>query len=550
MNKFLSFVKRAAIAVGVAVMVIGVMPSQIQAGGISAVTYPVTDITANGATFNGLVTYTGNSYNTVFAVGTKSDLSDPVFTYSGTSWANRTLFIRTSTHDLRPTGSALSNFNFQSWSPTGSGSELQPSTTYYVRAGVQTGSDTEPCIWTWDCYSWGSTVSFTTRAAILPTVVTGDASAIGANTATISGSAIANDATSSVVVEYGKSADLKENTLTESGKPSDVMNYCYASDCEKVQAGTTSRSIVRYLTNLETETVYYYRLVARNAYGTTKGEIKSFTTTPSVGLTINNGSSYATSKNVTLSISWPVGATGMSISNDGGFRSGTTVNSSLQSSFSWVLDDSIQGMYPKIVYVRFSGPGIDSSRSYTDDIIFDSNAPVISTTSAEISGDVVAISLAARDDESGLSKVEVNNGPVTVTADYAAKVLIDADDLGLGVSKSSVHKLASVNLRVRISDRAGNQSAWKSLGEVVAPTSQNVVSVSTVSQKSLLKAAKLTLAKGSKLTMKVSSVSSKVCKVSGSRLVAKMSGTCTVKLTVKTKSGKTTSKLLSIKVAR
>lgn len=563
--KFSRSIPRSLVALSVVLSGIALTATPTHATGLSATTYEATNVTANTATLNGHVTYTGNSYNTVYAIGTKADLSDPVFTYTEDSWANRTLFIRTSTHDMRPTGSATTSFDFNWWTPTGSGSELQPSTTYYVRVGVQTGPDTLDCIWTFNCYVWGGTTSFTTRAAILPESFTGSATSIGATTANIDGSVIANDAGVSVFVEYGKAADLSGNTLTQFGTPSNSMGYCYGTDCERVQAGTTSRAITRSLSDLEPETTYYYRLVARNPYGTTYGEIKSFTTTPPVGVTINNGASYATSKKVTLSISWPVGATAMSISNDGGFRAGTTTNSSLRSTIDWALDDAIQGMYPKIVYVRFSGPGIDLSRSYTDDIIFDSIAPVISTSSAQVDGGMLALSLAARDDESGLSTVEISNGERSVTTTYSTNVVVKASDLGLGVSTSFVRKASVNDLKIRVSDRAGNVSSWTSLGKassavvpvVGSPTgavAQNTV-VGSAPEKglkfsSLAKIARVKVPKGAKLTAQVATRSAKVCKVSGASVTALKTGSCVVKLTVKPKKGKAVSKSVTLTMVK
>lgn len=573
MVKFSLSIKHSFVALCVVLSGIALTAVPASASGLSATTNEVTNVTANGATLNGHVTYSGNSYNTVFAIGTKSDLSDPVFTYSEQSWTNRTLFIRTSTHDMRPTGSASTSFDFNWWTPTGSGSELQPSTTYYVRVGVQTGPDTLDCIWTFNCYVWGGTTSFTTRAAILPESVTGSATSIGATTANIDGSVIANDAGVSVFVEYGKTADLSGNTLSEFGKASDMMGYCYGTDCERVQAGTTSRTITRSLADLEPETTYFYRVVARNPYGTTYGEIKSFMTTPPVGLTINDGATYTTSKNVKLSISWPVGATAMTLSNDGGFRAGTTVSSSLRSTFDWTLDDSVQGMYPKIVYVRFSGPGIDVSRSYTDDIIFDSIAPVISNSSAKVDGGLVAVSLAARDDESGLSTVEINNGDRSVISAYSTRVLVKTSDLGLGVVTSSVRKASITDLKIRISDRAGNTSPWTSLGKssgVVVPVaepangtiagsptggaSQNLVTgvapEKGLSYKSLAKIARVKVPKGARISARVASSSAKKCKASGAVLVTLKTGTCVVTITVKPKKGKAVKKTVTLTLVK
>ena len=162
-------------------------------GAGTATTGLATEVTANGVTLNGVVTHTGSNYTTVFAIGTKSDLSDPGFTYVGTTWDNTTLYIRGSVGGLGGGGTTATSFDFHSWTPTGAGSELKPSTTYYFRAGIQDGPDDPNCLWSVSCYSWGLIATFTTRAAILPTVASGDASLVGANSAQISGDVISND---------------------------------------------------------------------------------------------------------------------------------------------------------------------------------------------------------------------------------------------------------------------------------------------------------------------------------------------------------------------
>jgi hypothetical protein len=528
-------------------------PPPVQAvGSGTASTGVATEITANGVTLNGSVTHTGSNYTTVFAVGTKPDLSDPVFTYSGSTWENRTLYIRGSVGGLGGGGTSATSFDFHSWTPTGTGSELKPSTTYYFRAGIQDGPDDPNCLWDESCYSWGSIATFTTRAAILPVVSSGTASLVGANTAQISGDVISNDASASVSVEYGKLNDLSGTTQTESGRASDVMNQCNGSDCEMAPASTSTKAITRSLSGLDSETRYFYRVVARNTYGTVRGEIKSFTTTPPVGITVNNGANYTTSRNVNLAISWPVGATGMAISNDGGFRSGSVTNASLNISYDWTIDDSVQGVYTKIIYVRFSGPGIDSSRSYSDDIIFDNKAPTVAASTAEKAGAYVVLTLAARDEESGLSKIEINNVDRTVSADYATTVLVKSSDIGLGVSSASVKKLSLGSLRIRISDKAGNKTSWISLGSAVSQivTAPRVTTSKSATARSIAMFAKIKVLSTSKVSLKVVRSSAKFCKVSGATLKGLKAGSCKVTVTVTPKKGKATSKTVTLKVAK
>jgi hypothetical protein len=529
-------------------------------GAGTASTGVATDVGANSATLNGIVTPTGRSYTYVFALGKMSDLSSAVYTYSGSYSSDMTFYIRGSVHDAGtgPIVSQSSNFQIDKWKdPNGTEFLLSPSTTYYFRAGIQDGPDDPNCLWSASCYSWGSIATFTTRAAILPTVASGTASLVGANSAQISGDVISNDASASVSVEYGKTSDLSGVTQTESGRASDQMNQCYGSDCEMVPSSTTSRAITRNLSALDPETRYYYRVVARNAYGTVRGEIKTFVTTPPVGITVNSGANYTTSKSVTLGISWPVGATGMAISNDGGFRSNSVTNAALASAYEWTIDDSVQGVYTKIVYVRFSGPGIDSSRSYSDDIIFDNKAPTVAASTAEQAGSYIVLTLAATDEESGLSKVEINNVDKTVNADYSTTVLVKASDVGLGVSSTSVRKLALGSLRIRVSDKAGNKTSWISLGATTTPTvttptvtTPTVTTKKAVTAKSIAVFAKLKVLSTSKVKLKVVASSAKFCRVSGTTLKGLKAGSCKVTVTVTPKKGRATSKTVTLKVTK
>ncbi len=524
-------------------------------GAGTASTGVASDVGANSATLNGIVTPTGRNYTYVFALGKTSDLSSPVYTYSGSYTADMTFYIRGSVHDAGtgPIVSQNSNFQIDKWKdPNGIEFLLSPSTTYYFRAGIQDGPDDPNCLWSASCYSWGSIATFTTRAAILPTVTSGDASLVGANSAQISGDVISNDASASVLVEYGKTSDLSGVTQTESGRASDQMNQCNGSDCEMAPSSTTTRAITRSLSGLDAETRYFYRVIARNAYGNVRGVIKTFVTTPPVGITVNSGANYTTSKAVTLGISWPVGATGMAISNDGGFRSASVTNAALATSYEWTIDDSVQGVYTKIVYVRFSGPGIDSSRSYSDDIIFDNKAPIVATSTAEQAGSFIVLTLAATDEESGLSKIEINNVDKTVNADYSTTVLVKASDVGLGASSSSVRKMALGSLRIRISDKAGNKTSWIVLGSVASKVvaAPRVTKSKSASASSIAKFAKIKVLSTSKVRLKVLSNSSKYCRVSGTTLKGLRVGSCKVTVTVTPKKGRAISKTVTMKVTK
>ncbi len=187
------------------------------------------------------------------------------------------------------------------------------------------------------------------------------------------------------------------------------------------------------------------------------------------GVTVNSGSNYTNTKSVDLNITWPAHAVSMRVSNDGGFLPGMTRTFDPAARVAWALDDSVSGLYTKIVYVRFEGYGIDPTRTYTDDIILDAKAPTIETARAQAGANVrglerrsvkakaknriVVISTKARDDKSGVSRIQVarkTSGAGSVSAKYKAKL-------------RTTQPKRLTKLYVRVQDRANNWSRWKAI---------------------------------------------------------------------------------------
>ncbi len=318
---------------------------------------------------------------------------------------------------------------------------------------------------------------------------------------------------------------------------------------------------------------------------------RTFTILPSppageLGVSINSGDAFTITKKVVLNLVWPEYATAVRISNDGGFAASQTQTKDLAASIDWELDDSVEGKYTKLVYVRFNGVA-DTTKTYFDDIIFDNSPPTVTSSAAEQSGSYVIISLAATDTESGLSSLEVNNIDKTVNSSYAETVLVKASDLGIGVSSSRVRSQGLGNLRIRISDKAGNKTSWISLGGVTTPavttpavttpavttpavttpavttpavttpavttpavTTPAVTTKKAASAKSIATYAKLKVLSTSKVSLKVVSSYAKYCKVSGTTLKGVKAGTCKVTVTVTPKKGKATSKTVTLKVSK
>lgn len=105
----------------------------------------------------------------------------------------------------------------------------------------------------------------TREDAASPSVSTGSATGVGAGTsATLNGSVNANGQATSVNFEYGLLADLSgTNTSVDA--------------IEGPVSGSSNTAVSASLSGLSSGTTYFYRVVAQNGTGTSRGTIKSFT---------------------------------------------------------------------------------------------------------------------------------------------------------------------------------------------------------------------------------------------------------------------------------
>jgi 6-phosphogluconolactonase (cycloisomerase 2 family) len=178
------------------------------------------------------------------------------------------------------------------------------------------------------------------------------------------------------------------------------------------------------------------------------------------GVSINDGARYTNNRRVDISVVWPAGAAALSIANDGGFKAAQTLP--VAKSIPWKLDSSGPERLPKTIYVRFGA----SSQTFTDDIILDQTKPTVSSAAVVDAG--VAASSAA-----------VAQAAAAETPTY--RVRIRAKDATSGVAKvqfarnkkhpSSLRKFARTTRYkaarapkyLRVQDRAGNFSRWRSV---------------------------------------------------------------------------------------
>jgi hypothetical protein len=186
-------------------------------------------------------------------------------------------------------------------------------------------------------------------------------------------------------------------------------------------------------------------------------------------VSINDASEFTNKKSVTVNVTGPSGSTQAILSNDGGFTDSTTfslVNNSAD--IPWTLVASKDERLPKVVYVKFVSRLGNASTPYQDDIILDTTAPTF--TSATATGTTgggsvsiaavkrkgASITVRASDKNSGLGAVEVRS------SSRKAATRISLSNPKATSAKMSVSTTAK-SLQIRVIDRAGNASAWRTI---------------------------------------------------------------------------------------
>jgi hypothetical protein len=178
-------------------------------------------------------------------------------------------------------------------------------------------------------------------------------------------------------------------------------------------------------------------------------------------------------------------ATRAEVSNDGGFKSSKFFDlSNSKATVDWALESSREGTFTKIVYVRFwncYGAPAFGSGSLTDDIILDNTKPVVASLQAVASttkGGVaisraslsatktssVRLSVRGSDSISGVGSIEVRSSARRAgTIINVGGVSGTVSSKVRSMSKSVVLSTSTKQLQVRLFDRAGNASPWKSI---------------------------------------------------------------------------------------
>jgi alpha-tubulin suppressor-like RCC1 family protein len=335
--------------------------------------------------------------------------------------------------------------------------KLTPGTTYFFRVVAVNAVGT----------SRGDIKSFTTKGA-KPTVTTGSATR-GTSGMTVNGKVNARDLETSVRFDYGLNAKLvgAQQTVARS------------------QTGAEDADITAVISGLAENTTYYYRIVAVNVLGTTEGEIRSFTTLRSEGVSINDGEEFTSSQEVVVSLVGPSTAVKAILSNDGGFKTSETfdlVNNAAE--VKWKLQSSREGTFTKIVYVKYVTRFGSQLQAVTDDIILDTTKPVVAAATAAVAAPTgsavqvarvssakapkksggVRLSLRGSDTISGIGKIEVRSAANKPTSSITvSRVAGKADGKPRAASQTVTLRTSAKRLQVRVIDRAGNASAWRTI---------------------------------------------------------------------------------------
>ncbi|MFL5847283.1 MAG: hypothetical protein ACJ762_21610 [Solirubrobacteraceae bacterium] len=175
-----------------------------------------------------------------------------------------------------------------------------------------------------------------------------------------------------------------------------------------------------------------------------------------VGVTVNDAGAFSGSRTVTLTITPLTGATGVVISNDGGFGTASELPLAGDRHYTWTLSTSGAERLPKTVYVRFTGGGVDDTKTFTDDIVLDLRPPAIVSASQSQGGaravaaavKQVKVRVRAKDSLSGVGSLQF---AATPGATRVASVRY----------RKTVSVPAPQARYVRAVDRAGNAGKWR-----------------------------------------------------------------------------------------
>jgi hypothetical protein len=166
------------------------------------------------------------------------------------------------------------------------------------------------------------------------------------------------------------------------------------------------------------------------------------------GVLINAGAKFTKSRRVSLALSWPTNASKVEVSNDPAFA--VSRNYGRTDTISWMLAGAPASSRSRAVFVRF-----DDALTAADTIAIDDDAPVIKSLKvrpslASAKDSRYLLSVVARDSGSGAESVQIQTSR---NRKPSKRPYSSGNPLSFATSSSEI--------RVRVIDRAGNASGWK-----------------------------------------------------------------------------------------
>jgi len=247
------------------------------------------------------------------------------------------------------------------------------------------------------------------------------------------------------------------NPGTWTGSPN--FAYAWRRDGNQIATGSSYTVVAADISHALTCAV-----TGSNLYGSTTAVSAAVTPTAAgnggtVGVSVNSGAVATNNPAVTLTIHEPAGTTSIIVSNDGGFSTPQALTVTGNDTYSWTLATSGAERLPKTVYVRFRGPGIDDTQTYSDDVILDQTPPHLNSALASSAG-TSGRALRAGGGPSILLRTRAGDGASGVATLEAAKRRNGRSET---VGYKRRLQLSGVGSRpwVRVIDAAGNPSHWR-----------------------------------------------------------------------------------------
>jgi hypothetical protein len=214
--------------------------------------------------------------------------------------------------------------------------DLTPGTTYYHRACAN-NSVTGPSVANQVC---GAVQAFTTVGTIAPSATTGAATAVTGTTAQLAGTINAHASATAYVFEYGTTTAFDKITAPTGNAGS----------------GTAGLAVSAGASGLAPHTTYFYRLVATNSQGTTRGSVMAFTTggTPSAPVVTTGAATNI----------FPAAATLTGTVNPQGQATSYTFEFGTTTSFGRITSVQSAGSFGGPVQVSIQATGLGSNTTY------------------------------------------------------------------------------------------------------------------------------------------------------------------------------------------